>query len=89
MCNYGPNRDAAMTVLKRDDAGEPTVWCDPCLTPLVKALNDAGLRTVASCCGHGSGVGRIAMACGQELFLLPDYDSAARAYRAAVDVMVE
>lgn len=28
------------------------VWCDPCLVPLVKALNDGGLRTVASCCGH-------------------------------------
>jgi hypothetical protein len=32
--------------------GRDGVWCDPCLVPLVKALNDGGLRTLASCCGH-------------------------------------
>lgn len=28
-------------------------FCDPCLAPIVKALNDGGIKTVASCCGHG------------------------------------
>lgn len=27
--------------------------CDPCIADLVAALNAGGLRTVASCCGHG------------------------------------
>jgi hypothetical protein len=26
---------------------------DKCIQPLVSALNDAGIKTVASCCGHG------------------------------------
>lgn len=40
------------------------VWCDPCLAPLVGALNAAGIRTVASCCGHGRGAGSIIVAAG-------------------------
>ena len=26
---------------------------DACIAPIVQALNDAGFRTLASCCGHG------------------------------------
>ena len=55
---------------------EPGVWCDPCLAPLVKALNDGGLRTVASCCGHGRVPGTVALADGRELFIVADYESA-------------
>ena len=32
---------------------------DSCIAPLVKALNDAGIRTLASCCGHGNIPGTI------------------------------
>jgi hypothetical protein len=46
MCDHR-NREAAMTVI--DD----NTWADPCLAPLVQALNDGGQRTIASCCGHG------------------------------------
>ena len=28
-------------------------FCDPCLEPLVTALNAGGFHTVSSCCGHG------------------------------------
>ena len=41
-----------MTVIRVDAIGTPTVWCDPCLAPLIRALNDGGIGTVASCCGH-------------------------------------
>lgn len=51
MCDYA-NREAAMTPLRWDDNGTPTVWCDPCLAPLIEALNAGGIPTVASCCGH-------------------------------------
>lgn len=52
-----------MTVLR------PKVWCDPCLAPLVKALNDGGLPTVASCCGHGKRDGSVVLADGRELVI--------------------
>lgn len=51
MCDHA-NREAAMTVIARDDNGTPTAWCDPCLAPLIEALNAGGIPTVASCCGH-------------------------------------
>jgi hypothetical protein len=61
-------REAKMQVLVRDDEGKPTVWCDPEIADIVKALNDAGIATVASCSGHG-GAGSIALADGRELLL--------------------
>lgn len=51
------------------------VWCDPCLVPLVKALNDAGIRTIASCCGHGYRPGWIALADGQHLVVAQDQET--------------
>lgn len=65
MCDHSPNREAAMVVV------QPGVWCDPCLVPLVKALNDGGLPTVASCCGHGKQDGSIVLADGRELLIRP------------------
>lgn len=79
MCDYSPNREAAMTVVERDAGGKPTVWCDPCIEPLIRALNAAGLRTIASCCGHGKRHGRITLADGKELLVFPDYESTTRA----------
>jgi hypothetical protein len=49
---------------------------DRCIAPLVKALNDGGITTVASCCGHGKVLGNIALADGRELFICPDYETA-------------
>lgn len=72
-----------MTVLERDDHGTPTIWCDPCLAPLVGALNSGGVTTVASCCGHGRRPGNIALDDGRELLVMPDY-GAAREFDARV-----
>lgn len=49
--------------------GRDGVWCDPCLEPLVRALNDGGIPTVASCCGHGRGDGSVVLADGRELVI--------------------
>jgi hypothetical protein len=49
--------------------GRDGVWCDPCIAPLVKALRDAGIRSVASCCGHGRNVGSIVLDDGRELVI--------------------
>lgn len=49
MCDH-EEREAAMVVLQRRNEGrisKPAIWCDPCLAPLIKALNDGGLPTVA------------------------------------------
>lgn len=64
MCDYSPFREQAMTVSE-----DKTWWCDPCIAPIVKALNDAGLRTVASCCGHGKRPGSIVLANRTELVI--------------------
>lgn len=64
MCDYSPNREAAMTVISEK------VWCDPCISPIVKALNDAGLVTIASCCGHGRRPGIITLLDGTELLIM-------------------
>lgn len=33
--------------------GIAIVGVDPCIASLVQAFNDAGIQTIASCCGHG------------------------------------
>lgn len=50
----------------------PGVFCDPCIAPLVAALNAGGFPTVASCCGHGHRPGRITMRSGLELLVFFD-----------------
>lgn len=75
MCDHTSDpggREAAMIVLDPgtpERSGRDGVWCDPCLADLVGALNAAGLRTVTSCCGHGTDVGSIVLADGRELVI--------------------
>lgn len=72
------SREAAMVVIKRDDSGRPTIWCDPEIVDLVRALNDGGVKTVASCSGHGIKHGNIALADGRELIIAASFDEARR-----------
>jgi hypothetical protein len=79
MCNF-PNREAAMVVI---DPGTPErhgrdgVWCDPCLVPIIAALNAGGVHTVSSCCGHGTHYSAIALADGRWIVIVPDETFAA------------
>jgi hypothetical protein len=41
----------------------------------VKALNDAGIETIASCCGHGKRPGNIVLKDGRELIIAPDFEA--------------
>jgi hypothetical protein len=70
MCDY-TNREEAMVTIARDDQGIPTIWSDPCIAPIVKALNAGGLPTVASCCGHGNIPGIITLGDGRHLVIFP------------------
>ena len=47
---------------------------DECIYPLVKALNNGGIITAASCCGHGKRTGNIALEDGRELIIVADYE---------------
>lgn len=83
MINKGPppqgSREAAMVVVERHDDGTPSVWCDPEIVDLVRALNAGGVRTVASCSGHGERFGNIALADGRELLIAPNFEAARNA----------
>lgn len=72
------SREARMVVVERDDRGTPTIWCDPCIETLVRALNTHGLVTKASCCGHGQHRGWVILADGRVLTISPDLDDAHR-----------
>lgn len=65
MCHQG---DTTVLLL----AGRP-IDVDSCIADLVRALNGAGIRTVACCCGHGKRPGAIALVDGRELIIAPDY----------------
>jgi hypothetical protein len=85
MCDHSNDpggREAAMA------EAYPGTWCDPCIAPLVKALNESAISTVASCCGHGKRPGKIALADGRELLILPDF-AATRALEASAPLVEE
>lgn len=42
---------------------------DTCIVPIIKALNDAGITTIASCCGHGKQPGSIGLKGSKEIRL--------------------
>lgn len=67
-----------MVVVERDETGWPSVWCDPEIADIVRALNDGGIKTVASCSGHGHRPGCIALADGRELVIARNYAEARR-----------
>lgn len=69
-CNQG--RERKMVIVQNGADGRPEAWCDPCIATLVKALNDGGLLTVASCCGHGNRPGWVALKDGRQLVIARD-----------------
>lgn len=75
MCDYG-NQVILSVPIPGDLSFEGVdVWkdkpIDSCIAPIVKALNDAGIYTVASCCGHGKGGGSIVLWDDREMVLRP------------------
>ena len=54
---------------------------DRCIAEIVTALNEAGINTAASCCGHGKRPGNIALTSGRELVVCEDFPTARQVER--------
>ncbi len=74
MCKLGTDTEVILCVPREN--GMETVKVDSCIAKIIQALNNFNIQTVASCCGHGNRPGRISLADGRELYVLPNYDSA-------------
>jgi hypothetical protein len=59
---------------------------DLCIQQMVRALNDGGIETIASCCGHGNTIGSIALKDGRELMIAPDFETAREVERYWPDI---
>jgi hypothetical protein len=57
------------------DIGGKVQRIDSCIEYLVRVLNNNGIATVASCCGHFNRWGNIVLKDGRELIIAPDFDS--------------
>jgi hypothetical protein len=68
MCKHG--------MVAEVNLGGVVVGVDACIALLVQAINAAGIKTVASCCGHGHRPGTIALADGRELVIARDFAEA-------------
>lgn len=73
MCKHGIEA-AQVHLAEPHSNGRTHAPVDPCIAPLVAALNDAGIATVASCCGHGHRPGVVSLADGRELLVMPNYE---------------
>ncbi len=79
MCKWGTLVEMELLIPARLShtgiAYRKTVQIDLCIAPLVKALNDAGIVTDASCCGHGKLYGSILLADSRCLEIYPDQEA--------------
>ena len=72
------SRESEMVVISRYEKGIPKVFCDPEIVDIVAALNHGGVPTVASCSGHGTRNGNIALRDGRELIIANSWEDARR-----------
>lgn len=74
MCKWGTDVEVENLLAFNGEWHRRTWKIDACIAPVVKALNDGDVDTVASCCGHGKGQGRIDLADGRILLIdaIPD-----------------
>jgi hypothetical protein len=65
--------------------GDREVQVDNCLAAIVRALNEGGVATAMSCCGHGEGDGFIVLADGRILAVLPQPAFKERGFQAMAE----
>ena len=59
---------------------------DHCIHHIVAALNAGGVRTVGSCCGHGTKKGNIILEDGRVLLILPSTPASMDEWRKAIEL---
>jgi hypothetical protein len=76
MCKWGTYEEMELTIPAylsyTGKARKKLVKIDKCIAPIIRALNDGGIKTIGSCCGHGKRLGDIALETGQWLIITPD-----------------
>lgn len=66
--------------------GDREVQVDCCIASIVQALNEGGVKTAMSCCGHGEGDGFIMLADGRLLSVLPQRAFKERGYQKMAEM---
>lgn len=65
MCKWGTYEEVEVTIpADLSYSGEERVAIkkiDACIAPIIRALNEAGIKTRSSCCGHGKCDGHISL----------------------------
>jgi hypothetical protein len=86
MCEWGTTTVLEVTIPARlSSTGRDkrkAVGVDSCIASVVKALNAAGISTIASCCGHGKCPGNIVLGDGRELIIAPEFETGRAVDRA-------
>lgn len=78
MCKWGTYEKVEVTIpAELSYTGEErkaVKKIDKCIAPIVRALEQAGIKMSASCCGHGKVDGRIDLQDGRILIIKQDGD---------------
>ena len=73
MCKWGTDTEVLVKIdpslSSTGEAKWKRVGIDSCIAPIVEALQKGGIDMLASCCGHGKGLGRIDLADGRVLLI--------------------
>ncbi len=78
MCTWGDYTEVRV--------GDKTVMVDCCIASIVEALNEGGVATAMSCCGHGEGDGIIMLADGRILAVRPQQAFKERGYQKMAEM---
>lgn len=70
------NIPAHHTWIRHVHDGHKNIQVDGCISGILRALNNEGVSTLASCCGHGNSPGSIVLQDGRELIIAPNYQTA-------------
>jgi hypothetical protein len=73
MCKFGDDVILLVPIPKELSYTSSFRWdwkgIDKCIAPIIKALNDSGIYTSSSCCGHGKDDGIITLHDGRTLII--------------------
>lgn len=73
MCKHGDKVEMELPVVGTIRQGIAEI--DKCIAPIIKALNDGGVITKGSCCGHSEVMGYIRLNNGKYLGVFPNRET--------------